>query len=185
MTFGRLTRSVSGHPQRLPRGFSLLETLIVLAIILITTAIAVPLVQNITAGFKLQGAINNVKAGIQGARYQSIYQGCPFQIKFTAAPGPGLPAQYQIQTETLAAGGCGVAYTNVCPTGINAAIGCPVPLWGTGAPMTLNADVTLQFRPGGSVTSLQFPGGGINMTLTYTGQAPVNIQVSNYGSITP
>lgn len=159
-------------------GFSLLEMMFVIAIILIGGAIAIPLVQNATAHFKLTGAVASVKGAIQATRFQAIQQGCPYQINFTAATG-----MYQVQGQpyAAAAGTCG-GLINICPPGVAA---CPVPLAGSGTPVVLNADITLVFRPSGSVTSPQFPGGGIQMTLTYGAQQPQVLQVSNYGSITP
>jgi prepilin-type N-terminal cleavage/methylation domain-containing protein len=168
-------------PLRRQHGFTIIELVVTMAIALIMTVIAVPLVQNVSAYFKLRGAVSGVSSAIQSTRYQAIYQGCPYQIQFTAAPGGGQPANYQVQGEPLiAGGGCAAGFVNVCTGG---AAACPVPLWGTGAPLTLNADITLVFKPGGSVSSISFPAGGILMTVTYTGKTPENIQVSNYGSI--
>jgi prepilin-type N-terminal cleavage/methylation domain-containing protein len=160
------------------QGFTLLELMFVVLIVLVVAAIAIPLVNNAAATFKLQGAVSSVKGAIQATRFQAIQQGCPYQINFTAATGT-----YQVQGQPYSAvtKACG-ALTNICTPNLAA---CPVPLAGSGAPVALNADLTLIFKPSGTVTSPQFPGGGINLTLTYGGQPPQVLQVSNYGSITP
>jgi prepilin-type N-terminal cleavage/methylation domain-containing protein len=179
MTCGRPIGIDLGRPApRRRRGFSLIELVVVLAIILVCGAIAMPLVMNMTASMRMQGAVAAVKSGIQSTRYQAIYQGCPYQIVFTAAT-----ASYQVQGQpySAAAGGCAAAMTNICRA---AQATCPVAIAGAPPSVALNADVTLLFKPGGSVTSTSFPGGGINMTLTYRGLTQ-NIQVSTYGNITP
>jgi prepilin-type N-terminal cleavage/methylation domain-containing protein len=179
MTCGRPIGFVVGRAAlRERRGFSLVEVLVVAAIVVLTSVIAVPLVMNLTASMTMQGAVSAVKSGIQSTRYQAIYQGCPYQIVFTAAT-----ASYQVQGQpySAAAGGCAAAMTNICRAGLAT---CPVALAGTPPSVALNADVTLLFKPGGSVTSPSFPAGGINMTLTYRGLVQ-NIQVSTYGNITP
>ncbi len=174
-------RHVNSPIRRQSPGFSLLELLFTLAIGLVITAIAVPLVQNVVAYFKLRGAISAVTGAIQSTRYQAIFQGCPYQVVFTAATGT-----YQVQGEpySTVTSTCGTVFTNICSGALTA---CPVPLSGSGTPVTLNADVTLLFRPGGTVTSPQFPGGGITMVLNYGGKPPETITVSNYGStsVTP
>jgi prepilin-type N-terminal cleavage/methylation domain-containing protein len=183
MTCGRPIGFVVGRPaSRWRQGFTLIEMVMTVAVVLITAVIAVPLVQNVTAYFKLRGAVSSVTGAIQSTRYQAIYQGCQYQIVFTAAPGAGQPANYQVQGEPYSAASqtCGAAFVNICPAGF---VSCPVPLSGSGNAVTLNADITLTFKPSGSVFSPQFPGGGMNMTLTYMGKPPELITISNYGSI--
>lgn len=165
---GVLKRAILAHAV----GFSLLELMITLAVGLVLTLIAVPLTQNASQYFKMRGAVSSVTSAIQSTRFQAISQGCPYQIAFTASSGT-----YQIQGQpySAAANSCAAAFTNVC-SGTLAS--CPVPV----SPVTLNADVTLVFRPGGSVTSPQFPLGGINMVLTYGKQPAETITVSGYGT---
>lgn len=179
MTSGRkiigsgLGRRVAGSGQ----GFTLVELVVTMAIMLIVTAISVPLVQSVSSTFKLRGAVNAVTSSLQSTRYQAIFQGCPYQLVFTAATG-----SYQLQGQpySAATGTCAAAVANVCNPGM---VACPVPLWGSGTRVTLNADITLLFNPGGKVASPQFPGGGITMILTYGGLPPETITVSNYGNV--
>lgn len=150
------------------KGFSLIELLFVLLIVMLMTAMAVPLVNNTVSYFRLRGAISTVTGAIQSTRYQAIFQGCPYQIVFTAAT-----SNYQIQKQCPAGG----AFTNVCTPPVTV---CPVPLSGSGVPITLNADITMTFSPGGKVTSAAAP---ISMVITYGNKPPENITVSSYGSI--
>jgi Tfp pilus assembly protein FimT len=154
-----------------------IELVVTMAIIIVVAAMAIPTVQSVMTTFKVRGAVNAVNGAIHSARYQAIFQGCPYQLVYSAAAGT-----YQVQAEAYSAAtnSCAAAFTNACPSGLAA---CPIPLSGSGTNVTLNADITLVFTPNGRVTSPQFPGGGINLTLTYGGQPPELITVSNYGNI--
>lgn len=153
------------------KGFTLIEMVVVAGIVLLMSAMAIPLVSNVTSYFKMRGAVQAITGSIQAARYQAIFQGCPYQIVLTAAK-----SSYQIQNSCPS----GAPFANYCTSGVAA---CPVPLSGSGTPVTLDKDVTLTFSPGGKVTSATFPGGGINLTITYPGKAPELIQVSSYGNV--
>lgn len=153
------------------QGFTLLELMFVVVIAMVMVVMAIPLLNNATGYFKLRGAVSSVTGAIQATRYQAIFQGCPYQIVFTAAANT-----YQVQRQCPTGG----AFVNFCDSPV---LNCPVPLSGTGTKVALNADVTLIFSPGGKVTSPQFPGGGINMVITYGGKPPETISVSSYGSI--
>lgn len=158
------------------RGFSLIELAFVVMITLIMTAMAIPLVNNVTSYFRLRGAISSITGAVQSTRYQAIFQGCPYQLVFTAAANT-----YQIQNQCPAPGapiGAPVGpFANVCTPPV---VNCPVPLSGSGIPVTLNADITLTFSPGGRVTSATAP---MSMVVTYGGKPPETITVSTYGNI--
>jgi prepilin-type N-terminal cleavage/methylation domain-containing protein len=153
------------------KGFTLIEMVVVVGIVLVMSAMAIPLVSNVTSYFKMRGAVQSVTGAVQSTRYLAIFQGCPYQVVLTAAT-----SSYQVQNSCPS----GVPFANYCTSGVAA---CPVPLSGSGTPVTLNSDLTLTFSPGGKVTSASFPGGGINLTITYPGKAPELIQVSSYGNI--
>jgi prepilin-type N-terminal cleavage/methylation domain-containing protein len=158
-------------PRPSVRGFTLLELMIVVVILLITTVLAIPLVSNVTSNFRLRGAVSSVTGAIQSTRYQAIYQGCPFQLVLD-----NVASTYQVQNQCPTGG----AFANFCPNGGAA---CPIPLSGSGTRVALNAPLTLTFSPGGKITSAAFPAGGINLTLTYDNRPPETITVSTYGSI--
>jgi prepilin-type N-terminal cleavage/methylation domain-containing protein len=150
------------------RGFTVVELLIVCVIFVVMTSIAIPLINNVTSYFRLRGAISSVTGAIQSTRYQAIFQGCPYQVVFVAAT-----STYQIKNQCPAGG----AFVNAC---LPAAATCPMPLSGSGTPVTLGADITLTFSPGGKVTSATAP---MQMIITYGGKPPETITVSSYGSI--
>ncbi|HZS25918.1 MAG TPA: prepilin-type N-terminal cleavage/methylation domain-containing protein [Candidatus Angelobacter sp.] len=157
------------------QGFSLLELLFVVIIVVIMTAMAIPLLSNVTGYFRLRGAVSSVTGVIQSTRYQAIFQGCPYEVVFDNAAGT-----YQVKTQQVGTTCPGGAFANFCTSG---AAACPVPLSGSSTPITLNAPLTLIFSPGGKVTSPSFPAGGINLNLTYGTKPPEIITVSTYGSI--
>ena len=159
----------NGNPS--VRGFTLLELVFTVLIILIMAAMAVPLVNNVVGNFRMRGAVSSVTGAIQSTRFQAIFQGCPYQLVMD-----NVANTYQVQRACPAGG----AFTAWCPSGQAA---CPVPLAGSSTPITLNAPLTLTFSPGGKVSSAAFPAGGINLVLTYGNKPPETITVSTYGSI--
>jgi len=162
------TNEPRGQRSNSARGFSLIELLVVVVIGLIMTAMAIPLLNNAISYFRLRGAVSSVTGAIQSTRYQAIFQGCPYQVVFTAAT-----STYQIKNQCPVGG----TFTNVCSAPLTV---CPVPLSGSGIPVTLTADITMTFSPGGKVTSPPPP---IQMVITYGGKPPETIAVSTYGSI--
>lgn len=148
---------------RSANGFSVMELLVVVVITLITTAIAVPLVQNASTSYKMRGAVNSVTGAIQTARYQAISNGYPYRIDMSSAA-----STYQIWKNP-----CGAAST------CWAQVGGPVPLSGSSVNVILNQDTSLLFHAGGRV---DVSTGALNFSLTYNGLVE-NITVSIYGSI--
>jgi prepilin-type N-terminal cleavage/methylation domain-containing protein len=151
------------------RGFSLIELVFVVLIVLVMTAMAVPLVNNSVSYFRMRGAVAAATGAIQSTRYQAIFQGCPYQIVFTAATN-----SYQVLNSCPSTG----TFVAVCSPSTLAV--CPKPLAGAGSPLTLGADMTMTFSPGGKITSATSP---MVMVLTYGGKPPETITVSSYGSI--
>jgi prepilin-type N-terminal cleavage/methylation domain-containing protein len=156
------------HRRKPAQGFTLIELMFVIVIVLIMTAMAIPLVNNTVSYFRLRGAVASVTGAIQSTRYQAIFQGCPYQVVFTAAANT-----YQVKNSCPSTG----TFSNVCPASLTA---CPLPLSGSGTPVTLGADITMTFSPGGKITSATAP---MVMVITYGGKPPENITVSSYGSI--
>ncbi|HXB20416.1 MAG TPA: GspH/FimT family pseudopilin [Candidatus Solibacter sp.] len=145
------------------RGFSLIELLVTMAIVLIATAIAIPLVGNAVTQYRLKSAVVSATGAIQTSRYRAISSGYPYRVVFNSTN-----VTYQVQSDPGSSGTWGN-------------VGGAVPL-STATPitMTLNQDTTLNFKPNGAVTATT---GAMNFTLGLTGKTET-ITVSNYGSIT-
>ena len=150
------------------RGFSLVELMFACAIAIITVVIAVPLVNNVTSYFRLRGAVSSVTGAVQAVRYQAIFQGCPYQLVLTAST-----SSFQVKKSCPSSG----TFSNDCPGGLTS---CPVPLSGSGTAVSLNADITMTFSPGGKITSATSP---MSMVITYSTNPPETITVSSYGNI--
>lgn len=148
------------------RGFTTLELVVTIAIGFILAAVTIPQMLSAVRYFNFRSSVASVSGAIQATRYQAIFHGCPYAVAFSKAT-----STYQVSGKLPAAGGvCAAAFTNV---------GLPVPISGSG--VTINADTTLQFRPGGSVSATV---GAQSITLTKSGMPAESIQVSNYGNVT-
>lgn len=147
------------------RGFTAIELMVTVAIVIITVAMAIPLVQNATKTFKLRSAVASLTGAIQGARYQAISHGYQYQLILSS-----VASTYQLQS-------------NPCLPPLAACwgnVGHAVPLSGSSAAATISADTTLVFHPSGLV---QATTGAQTFTLTYSG-SPEVFTVTNYGKIT-
>ena len=137
----------------------MIEIVLVLAIGLILSAMAVPQVQSGVNNYRLSSAVAMAKWAIQSTRFQALMKGYPYQVVFTASTN-----SYQIQNLPT-----GTTYQNVDSS---------VPL--AGWPMTFNQDTTINFKPNGMVTATV---GTNSFTITYQGTTKT-ITVSNYGNVT-
>ena len=147
------------------RGFSLLELVGVIAVVLVMSAFAAPVIQSSVSSFRLRAAAATVTGAIQSTRYRAIFDGCPYQIAFSKATGA-----YQVAS-TVTGANCAAAFTNV---------GGPVPFAST-SQVVLSQDETLQFSPGGSVQTIA---GSLSFNLNAQGSSNQKaITVSKYGSI--
>lgn len=151
---------------RTARGFTTLELVMVVAVGVIMTAVAIPLVQSSLRSFRMSSAVSSVTGAIESTRYRAIFDGCPYRISFNNATNT-----YQISS-TVTGGACAAAYTNV---------GGAVSFGSTGQ-VALSQNLTFQFSPGGSVQTVA---GAPTFTLTYVGTTNLKtITVTKYGSIT-
>ena len=160
---GRTGRS--RPPFHSARGMTVLELLIVVSIGIVMTAMAVPAVRSATRYFQLRAAVASVSGTIQTTRYQALKVGYPYRLVLDNAAGT-----MQVQNDPSDTG----AWANVDTT---------VPISGSGNPVSLNAAVTLTFRPGGMVTSPSADANG-NTAMTVTFQSKSGtITVSRYGNV--
>jgi Tfp pilus assembly protein FimT len=163
----RYRNSMNPRRRRHVHGFTLLELLFVLVIVILMTAMAVPLVNNVLGLYRLRSAVSSVTGLIQSARYQAISSGYAYQVVLSQAA-----STFQVQSDPNRTG----TFTNYC---VPVAASCPVPLSNSGITAVLGADTTLQFRPSGIVTATA---GSTTLTLTY-GSKTETITVSSYGNI--
>lgn len=150
---------VASQFKRRERGFSMIELMMVCAIGIILSAIAVPQVKSGMYMYRLNSAVAMSKWAIQSTRFQALEKGYPYQVAFSSAN-----LNYQIQNEPTGT----TTYANV-----GAAV--PISSW----PMTVNQDTTVTFQPNGYVTTTP----SSSFTITYQG-VTATITVSNYGNVT-
>jgi len=151
------------------QGFTLLEAMFTVLVLIFMTAMAVPLVNNVMGAYRLQSAVSSVTGAIQSARYQAISSGYAYQLVLSKANGT-----FQVQNDP--SWPTATTFANVCTGG---ATSCPVPLSGSSVPVVLGADTTLQFRPSGMVSATT---GSTTLTLTHGGKTET-ITVSSYGNV--
>ena len=84
MGSGRQPRALRGARQR---GFSLLELIVVVSILLILAATAVPNLMNVVANMRLRAASSSLSGLVQEARMQAIKHNKPMTVLFTSNEG--------------------------------------------------------------------------------------------------
>jgi prepilin-type N-terminal cleavage/methylation domain-containing protein len=153
-------RAGSTPLRKVNQGFSLVELLIAVLIILVMAAFAVPMTTHAVDSFKMDAAGVAVANAISATRYQAIMNGYKFKIAFDAAKN-----SYQVSSMVPPA----VAFSNV---------GSVIPI--TSSPeMVISAATTLQFSPGGTVSATA---GAMTFNLTYKNMGK-QITISNLGSV--
>lgn len=148
-------------------GFTVVEMLMVVAIMGVLATIAIPLTTSAMKNYRLDAAVDSVTGAIQSTRYQAITAGCPYTIAFSQ-----LTRSYQVANEPLSGSppACAASFSN---------LGSVVP-WSSSGDLSLTAAVTLQFSPNGIVTVAS---GSLPMTLS-NGIATKQIMVSGVGNVT-
>src|SRR5215510_1552687 len=161
----RYARGSSNHllPAR-ARGFSLIEILVTIAIIILMLAIAVPQMQNASRAYQMRSVVASVTGAIQATRYQAISNGYLYRIELSKTN-----TNYQVWSNP-----CGAA----APCW--GKIGGTVPLSGSSITPALSQDTTLDFHPSGVV---QATTGALTFNVAFRGTTET-ITVSNYGNIT-
>ena len=149
------------------RGWTLLELMVVVAIMGVLVKISLPTVQNTILAYRLSAAASSVAAAIQGTRYQAVMVGCPYTIAFNANS-----TTYQVQTEAISGTppACAGSFSNV---------GSAIP-WATDGGVSLTPSTTLQFSPNGTVTATT---GTLSLALSNGSAGTRTITVSGVGNV--
>jgi Tfp pilus assembly protein FimT len=155
-------------PCHCQNGHTLVELLVVVAIMITVAAMAAPLLTASMRDYQLRSAVTSISGAIQATRYRAVSMGYPFQIVLTKTAGT-----YQVQSQVPPA----ATYSNV---------GGAIPLSGSSVASVLSADTTLQFHPSGKVLgtvgTVDATTGTTTFTLTLKGKTET-ITVSRYGNI--
>jgi type IV fimbrial biogenesis protein FimT len=151
---------------RSAHGFTLIELVVVVAIVLLITAMAAPVARNMIRNYRLNAASSAVAGAIQASRYQAIMVGCPYTLAFTKASG-----NYQVATETI------TGTPPACSTTFSSQ-GTAIP-WASTKEIAISADTTLQFNPSGTV---QANTGSLIFNLTL-GTMTKSFTVSGVGNV--
>jgi Tfp pilus assembly protein FimT len=148
------------NTNRFSAGFGLLESMIVIAVIMVLVGMAIPKFIQAISNYKLRAAADSVAWAMQSTRYQALQKGYTYELTVNATNNT-----YQVLSKPIGATG----FSNV---------GTAVPM--TSAPVTVSATTTLTFSPNGSIAVVA---GAQTITLTYSGLTET-VTVTNYGSVT-
>jgi len=152
-------------------GFSMLEVALVMGIALLMAAMAIPTARSAIATYQLSAAVDSVTGAIQGARYQAIMHGYPYQVDIDSTTN-----LIQISSQ-------------IPPATTYTATGSAVPL--SAQPVTVGVGTagsgfaghaTLQLKANGAVTIASGQAAPMVLTITYNNTTRT-ITVSNYASI--
>lgn len=165
---------MSNKPKSIRRandGFSTLELLIVVAISLVMVSMAIPAAITAVKSYQLDAASDAVSGAIQGARYQAIMHGYPYQVSLNTTTN-----EFQVLSEAPPATAF-TATANAVPIS-----GSQVVL-GVGTPVSAYANqIVFQFSPNGSISVVSGQTMPASVTVSYNGTTQT-LTVSTYGSI--
>jgi len=152
-------------------GFSVLELLLVVSVVLVMTGMAIPAGRSAMKSFQLDGAADSASGAIQGARYQAIMHGYPYQLDFNSTTN-----QFQLSNEVPPA----VSFSTV---------GGAVPISGSTVTMGVGTassgsagHLIMLFKANGAVSVTSGQTMPATLTISYNGTTK-HLTVSNYGSI--
>jgi prepilin-type N-terminal cleavage/methylation domain-containing protein len=156
-------------------GFSMVEVLVVLAVVLIIASASIPVITTTLASMHLGSAASSLSGAIQAARYQAISVGCPFTITVNASPANS----YQLQTEAISGNppACATTYTNLAPP-------FDRPVSFANADVTIPATTTIVLNPGGTISALATPTipGSFSIVLAH-GATTKTVTVTGVGNV--
>lgn len=92
-------------------GFSLVELVIVVAIVLVVSAIAVPAVQKVMDNYRLTSSGYAVASVLQEARMAAVKENRPYYVQYNPGPAPNTVTAAPLESR---------AYTNTDPTAATA-----------------------------------------------------------------
>ena len=160
-----VNRAVASRARRraaqMSDGYSLLEILITLAVVMTLVAMAIPTTLGALRNYRLTAAVASATGAIAATRYQAIMHAYPYNLTFNSAN-----ATYQVASEPPGA----TSFTN---------LGDAVPLSGV-ADVTINQTTTLQFNANGIVSattgtmSFTISNGVLTKTISVTGVGDVS-----------
>jgi type II secretory pathway pseudopilin PulG len=152
-------------------GFTLLELLLIVAVVMIASAMAIPAAHSAIASYQLDAAVDSATGAVQAARYQAIMHGYMYQIDFNSATN-----QFQVSSE-------------IPPSASFSTVSNPVPI--SGSPVTMGVGAAnqnsaghliLQLKPNGSILVSSGQSMPVPLTIAYNGTT-IHLTVSNYGAI--
>lgn len=88
-----LVRAGIGARKKMLAGFSLVELLVVVAIIMVIYALATPAVTSIVLSFRLNSAADSIVNTLGFARHSSIAQNCTVEVRFYRFALAGMPGE--------------------------------------------------------------------------------------------
>jgi prepilin-type N-terminal cleavage/methylation domain-containing protein len=155
-------------------GFSLIELMVVVAIVLVMLKISMPIINSTMSAMHLGSAASSLAAGIQSARYQAISNGCPMSI--TASTG-----SYQLAAESIA---------GTPPTCTTTFVNVPGDMglvqYATSDISLTSGTTTLYLNPNGTVTAIATGGVPTSFGLVLkpsNGTATKTVNVSGVGNV--
>jgi Tfp pilus assembly protein FimT len=137
----------------------MIELLVVLLVAMVMGGMAIPAARTAMASYQLNSAVDSATGAIEGARYQAIMHGYPYEVTFN-------PTQNTVQV-----------LNEVPPATSFSNVGSSVPL--SNSPITFSAATTLLCKSNGSISATV---GAMSFAISYNNTTKT-VTVSKYGSI--